>query len=88
MNYFLWELNAKKRRDIKCRKKIVCTRKSNDTNFFQAIFFIFLYQHLKFLVHINNESESVKYFEIFIDKVKIDKNCFGCLFNEYLTIVF
>jgi hypothetical protein len=39
-------------------------------------------------VHINNESESVKSFEIFIDKVKIDKNCFGCLFNEYLTIAF
>ena len=78
----------KKLRDIKCRKKIVCPRKSNDTNFFKAIFFIFLYQHLKFLVHMNYESESVKSFEIFIDKVKKDKNCFGCLFNEYLTIAF
>jgi hypothetical protein len=83
--FFIWKFNAQKRRDIKKRKLNPFRSEPEDFVHLKTVFLIYLYQHSIFFKYYNIGKEDVNDFKKFIDKVIEDKDCVGCLFNEYLS---
>jgi hypothetical protein len=84
MYYFLWELSLNRRQNIKLRNVSIFVNESMDAIYLRVNFLIFLYQHSLFIRCINVKGAYFNSFDTFVEKVKQNEMCFGCLFNEYL----
>jgi hypothetical protein len=82
--YFLWELSLNRRQNIKLRNVSIFVNESMDAIYLRVNFLIFLYQHSLFMRCINVKCVYLNSFGAFVEKVKQNEMCFGCLYNEYL----
>jgi hypothetical protein len=87
LNFFTWELNSFKRRDLSVRRSSTNLSFPSDKKYLKVVFLIYVYQNMVFLKYYDVGIEGIKLYENLIDKIYHSSECFACLFTEYSSMV-
>jgi hypothetical protein len=87
LNFFVWEFNRNKRKDLKLKIGRSCIWVSSERKYLKSVLMIYLNNHLLYCKYHNIGSENIKLVQEFIEKVMKSEGCIGCLLNEFLRVI-
>ena len=87
LNFFVWEFNRNKRKDLKLKIGRNSIWVTNERKYLKSVLMIYLYNHLLYCKYYSIGYESIKLVQEGIEKVMKSEDCIGCLLNEFLRVI-